>query len=437
MTTGSDYNNFSESFRLCSNPEGDSDSDHFQLNSAITSISACLSRHNTEKKIMIIDDSQSKEFTKDIYKQALALIKDPLKDQSLFDKSEKANPLYEEFKKKTFSWVRKFNLFEEPFYTKFTRSGIVKLASSVYPDCDDVEKLAILSDFIAFLYKNDDVVERLSKKKIREINTRYIDFLDRIPTNPNQNKKSIQTIIKVGKMFFIKIANRVSKEKRDLYNLNEAFQDVITRLSSASNEDFIRTFKKNLTEHFTSTEWEAEIRDSKRIPSLDEYIIQRRMTGAVLPCLYAGQIAKKMNLNQGSILPNAIVNQYLLEIITYADDLVCHSNDILSVPKDLKDGMTSFNLVFLIQKEEDLSFAEAISRAVEMHNNKLVDFLNDINELFKRLDSDECDHLLKEYKENIKKFVKSLFEWVAGHYTWAINAARYKMGSQSASLVQQ
>lgn len=107
------------------------------------------------------------------------------------------------------------------------------------------------------------------------------------------------------------------------------------------------------------------------VPSLSVYLLIREATSGVQPyCDYV--ILQKEYRN----LPEEVFDHpHIKRIYSLSSLMIGIHNDIISLPKELQREGDTMNIVKVLQKENNLSLIDAYTKAMEIHDDYLKEFL--------------------------------------------------------------
>ncbi|REC63067.1 hypothetical protein DRF65_07515 [Chryseobacterium pennae] len=137
-------------------------------------------------------------------------------------------------------------------------------------------------------------------------------------------------------------------------------------------------------------ELEHPYKTANRPPSLALFQVLREYSVLMFPYLTFGEI------ESGLILPPHILEHPVVKrMITLLVRIIAWQNDIHSLPKELAKGTEIFNLIFVLQQENQLSLQEASAEALRIHNKDLEELLALQNEYRE----------FGEYQEHVDQFI--------------------------------
>jgi hypothetical protein len=117
-------------------------------------------------------------------------------------------------------------------------------------------------------------------------------------------------------------------------------------------------------------ELEHPYKIANRPPSLALFQVLREYSVLMFPYLTFGEI------ESGLILPKHILDHPVVKrMITLLVRIIAWQNDIHSLPKELAKVTEIFNLILVLQKENQLSLEEASAEALRIHNKDLEELL--------------------------------------------------------------
>ena len=290
----------------------------------------------------------------------------------------------------TLSWAVELGLVH-PSGTKFARfdgARFTWLAARAYPTVT-LTQLELISDWITFLFFYDDMCDTQEAAEA--------DYLDRLVAAENR---------------LIEIGHGAAVEAGDT-PLDRALADIRQRTAALAGEAWLLRLAAHIQEYIEGVRWERILRLQSRVPSLATYSKLRLLISAVFPCFdFAGLC---IDGRRTDFAANVHVQQ--LEVM--ANNYICWVNDIYGVDKELSEATTS-NLVIVLANEYDLSWGEALDRAIEMCNAELAAFL-ELEAALGQLSDTDC-----------RSYVAALKAWMRGNLDWYSETMRYGMAGGEA-----
>ena len=129
-------------------------------------------------------------------------------------------------------------------------------------------------------------------------------------------------------------------------------------------------FSRAAKEYFLTAEEEVTEREDEAIPNLIAYMDRREISGAVYSVFELSTAA------YGILLPEDLKGSKLFASMTqHAVRAICIANDIYSYRKECREEIPD-NLVFILQRSNDLDVSLALERTIDCHNTEIKCYLN-------------------------------------------------------------
>ncbi|KIJ56931.1 hypothetical protein M422DRAFT_238521 [Sphaerobolus stellatus SS14] len=154
---------------------------------------------------------------------------------------------------------------------------------------------------------------------------------------------------------------------------------------------------------------QAQHREAKVVPTLDEYIDIRRDSSGLKPLIDFLEYTLQIDLPEEVVMDP--VMQSLKECV---NDFATWSNDIFSFNKEQASGDT-YNMVVILMKTEELELQDAINRVGEMCFQSLHNFLQ-YRKLIPSWGSID---------QNVTRFIQGLENWIVACLHWSFLSGRY------------
>jgi hypothetical protein len=192
--------------------------------------------------------------------------------------------------------------------------------------------------------------------------------------------------------------------------LAAALAGIWAAVAPAMTPAWRRRFVRHAGAYLDSYRQEAVNRRHGRPPDLPAYIELRRATGAVPTCLDMIEVAA------GFSLPPALAGSHGYRALALAaNDIICWTNDILSVDKELARGEVN-NLVLVLRHATGRSLPASVRCAVDMLAGRWRDFLAAAAAL----------PLAPDDGPELAYCVAAMKQWIAGSLHWHQSSARYR-----------
>jgi 5-epi-alpha-selinene synthase len=283
------------------------------------------------------------------------------------------------------AWAEGFGLFRDSrSYKIFKAGGIGRLAAMCRPFCGR-EDLMLLSIFYAWMFLQDDLRDESevgrSPGRLSEGDRRSLDVLE--GDDPAHSDGPV--VHAMG-------------------DLRERFASV------APGPLWMRRFTRAIRNYLDATIWEASNRARGIVPDPESYLRMRPLTGGL-------DIDEELiGLSDDARLPRHVLDDPSVKRLTRASmNVVCWSNDILSLEKELAHGDVH-NLVIVLRDATGLPLEEAMGRVIEMHNAEVRDFIAlapDLPSFGGAVDA------------NLSRYVSILQARMRGNLDWSLESGRY------------
>ncbi|RQW22782.1 hypothetical protein EH196_02950 [Bacillus sp. C1-1] len=188
-----------------------------------------------------------------------------------------------------------------------------------------------------------------------------------------------------------------------------AWVDWWRRVKGVTNVTWREKFIHDAMRCFDSLKWEVRYRIKNASPDLNEYMIERQHTGSVYLVF---DLIEKSNQNY---IPNEIKGELFFHLVESANKIVNWTNDLVSLNRELETGDVH-NLVVCIQKQENLSLNEAISKVEKLHYQEVDNFMKVKEKLL---------NVPHPYQHELNEFILGLKQSIAGYYEWSVETNRY------------
>lgn len=284
----------------------------------------------------------------------------------------------------TLEWVRAHAMVKDKkAFEHLRKSKFGRLASRAYPDAP-LDRLKIVSDWNTWLFVLDDQCDEcgLGKhpKALAVVHNRCLEILCGQSPGPN-----------------------------DL-PLVYALHDIYRRLKPLATQAWLTRFAKSASEYFEATQWEAQNRFDQHWPDTSSYIRMRPYTGGLYTDI------ELIEITEGIELP-CIVRSHprLIQLINITNNVVCWSNDIISLRKEKAHG-DMHNLALIMNHESNCSLQEVLNQVKLLIENQIDRFIRFETQL---------PRFGRHHDQDIARFVRVLKSWMRGNLDWAYESERY------------
>ncbi len=294
------------------------------------------------------------------------------------------SPFADLLQKRTLDWVRQFELVSGDLaWRRLQHSKFGRLAARAYPNAP-LDRLEIVAAWNTWLFVLDDYCDEsgLGKnpQQLSSLHGRCLEILT--GSSPVANDPA----------------------------LVQAIYDIRIRIEPLMPLSWLTRFIQSAAEYFESTQWEAKNRQNNLWPESETYIRMRPYTGGLLTDI------DLIELTESIILPLTVRKHPIFaEFIEITNNVVCWSNDIISLQKE-HDHQDMHNLVLVMDQQYSLGLQEAVnqvSRKIEQQVRRFIELQQSLP-LFE--DSVDAD---------VEKCINILCAWMRGNLDWSYESRRY------------
>ena len=189
--------------------------------------------------------------------------------------------------------------------------------------------------------------------------------------------------------------------------LGHALAELRGELLELGGTAWFTELRTELDHYFVALQWEAHNRAAAMTPSVARYLEMRPVTVGL-------QLDDLFSCADGVSLERVGRHPLLLEPTRLTNELVCWSNDLVSLDKELQQGDVH-NLVQVLQDEHGLSLQRAVERTKQQHDETLDDYL-DAERRVREQFGDWSE--LGTYLELLRARIRGIHDWavVSGRY---------------------
>jgi hypothetical protein len=291
----------------------------------------------------------------------------------------------------TEAWVRRMHLVRSAEAARhFDAIGAGGLAARVYGDAATAEKQKVVTDWLSWLFVFDDQVDE---------------------GNVGQRPERLATLLDV-----MLLATDAAPPVANL-PLATALADLWRRIQPRMPQAWCHRFLQHVAEYFHGAHWEAKNRAAGRVPTPVEYPAMRRTAGAMMPTFDLIEFVHDLDL------PVQLrVHPLYLDLVTTAADVVCWTDDLVTVEKEMARGDVH-NLVIVLAHYENCSVEAASRRVHGMLTERVDAFLDAERRLF---DSFDAFGFSRTQRAQAERWVHGLRTWMRGHLDWGTETPRYQ-----------
>lgn len=202
---------------------------------------------------------------------------------------------------------------------------------------------------------------------------------------------------------------------------SHALSDLGRRIRAIAAAHDVDRFIMCVAQSFEASIWEARNRAQGIIPTVQCYMEQRALTGGLYMVLALTEIADGIHL-AAHLRMHPVVQQ----LLRCTANAVCWANDLISLPKELKQGDVH-NLVIILQHAYGVPLPDALYRAAALHDGQVRTFMD----LERRLPPGTALE-----QTQLQHYVALLRFWMRGNLDWATASGRYQTVMLDAPAMQ-
>ncbi|WP_431896248.1 terpene synthase family protein [Nonomuraea sp. bgisy101] len=180
------------------------------------------------------------------------------------------------------------------------------------------------------------------------------------------------------------------------------------RIAEMATPAQVERWRTTVKEYLFAQIWEAANREVDLIPSVEDYVLMRRITGATYTCLALIDVGGGYRLE---------AEEWHHPDVRMLSDLACDligwDNDLLSYAKERGNDKARHNLVTVLATHRFFNVQKALDEVSNMHNDAIAAFV-------------ERRAVLERWASlPVRRYVRGLEHWVRGHIEFSLGSARY------------
>ncbi len=314
------------------------------------------------------------------------------------------SPWVDEAESHTRNWVRSFGLVRsERAKERFDCMAAAGLAARSYASAVGQSDLAIATDWISWLFLLDDQLDEGSVGR------------------------DLMAASKLLRPLAKSLAEQPARRSRYDSPLQAALDDLWSRMAPSMPATWRARFIRDFADYLSGCEWEVANRASGRIPSLEEYPPGHRRTGALWPAL------DMLEFVTHDPLPDLVYsNPLFAELRNATADVVCWTNDVLTVDKERARGDVH-NFVIVLEHTTGCTTDTATAQVAQYIDRRLTDFMERERRLPDLLDAMRLE---ESTRHTVNRNVAGLRDWMRGHLDWGLETLRYHSVEHTAAGVE-
>lgn len=287
---------------------------------------------------------------------------------------------------------------------RFRKTAAGALAGRVYSTAIDQDRLQTATAWIGWLFLIDDQLDegetgrelQLVRDRLRPFIAMAGEMTGRTAVRLEDGARSVSP----------------AREPSSCLPLVSALRDIWYRLAGRMTEHWRAVFARHYLGYLSGCEWEAANRGHGRIPPIHEFVPNRRHAGAIWPSL------DLLEYVADAPLPDDVRSHpLLLEARTACADVVCWSDDLLTVAKERAHGDVH-NLVIVLEHQTGCDEPTALQKVVERIASRIADF----DASRQRISATD---LGGHSRDAVDRYIQGLHHWMRGHLDWGLQTIRY------------
>ncbi|MFB7126481.1 terpene synthase family protein [Kitasatospora sp. NPDC056273] len=202
--------------------------------------------------------------------------------------------------------------------------------------------------------------------------------------------------------------------------VGRALAEIVERVSDGMPAPWALRFRRHVADYLSACVWQAAHRQASQVPRLDGFPAWRRAFGAIMPSF------DLVERTDGCVLPSSLYySRPFQELLVAAADLVCWTNDLMTVDKEAAQG-DPHNLVLVTAHHggtDRHAAAHLVTDAFEERLHAHARARRELADLTRALavppgPRRQADHC-----------AQALLGWARGHLEWGLGTPRYRSGT--------
>ncbi len=295
------------------------------------------------------------------------------------------NPYAAEIEPEMAEFLLDFGLVDsQDHLDSYRRQGFSCMVGRMFPTADR-EALRVLADLNALLFVVDDQFD-----------------CESAGTSLDEVKSFLPALIHAIHFLDQESSNKYLR----------ALQDVWRRLVKISSPKWRSGIVDELRRVFEAAIWQKQCSANDVLPKLTDYMAYRRYLGAANIATNSIELVLDVSL-EDDVDGASLIKKLAIPV----ENSVCWANDIFSLNKEIEQG-NEFNIVRILEREKKIDQELAISRAIEMHDQFVINFI--------KIESGHFSDISRIGNDNLTRYVESLKYVMRGNIEWSrLESDRY------------
>jgi 5-epi-alpha-selinene synthase len=281
------------------------------------------------------------------------------------------------------AWATRFQMIQgEAARRRFHGTNLARLTARAYPTAS-LEDMKLLNDWMVWFFVFDD------------------QFDDVLGTTLENALSTVHAYIKICENAGEQLVPGPAAAA-----LSDLYRRTLPRMSPTWRTRFTRHF----IQYLDTYTWMGQNHLRGAIPELRAYLEYRYHSGGAVPSLDLIEFADRLRL------PDELLLSWEFERLNRAaNHVICWSNDIFSLAKELARGEVS-NLVVITKHMYHLSWQEAIENVNTMVTNEV--------RLFEQIER-HLPPIAPHLAADAHRYIAGLKAWIRANFDWSTETHRY------------
>ncbi|MFJ2812894.1 MULTISPECIES: terpene synthase family protein [unclassified Streptomyces] len=300
---------------------------------------------------------------------------------------------------RTLLWVDAGDLCDDPAEREDLpriRPGL--LAAYCHPDATEAQ-LTLSAKWMAWLFLLDDRIDEAALGRDADLLAAHLHDLQ---------------------------ATALGTRTRATRPMSRALAEIITEASAGTSEVWQLRFRRHVSDYLAACVWQAAHRQAAQVPRPDTFAHWRRGFGGIMPTFDLVETFDPVERTDGGALPSCVYySRPYQELLIAAADLVCWTNDLMTVDKEAAHGdLHNLVLVTAHDRLQDRRTAAAeVSAACARRVGTYTAACRELARLTAALG------LPDTVQAHADRCAAALRVWMRGHLEWGLRTPRYHAGT--------
>lgn len=302
------------------------------------------------------------------------------------------NPHAKIVTERSIQWVQNTGLLASfPKAQKYKTLLIGELVARTHPTFT-LEELQLVADWSMWLFINDDLFDKLPFNTLQERIERYQAILYGERAWPSDTPFTC------------------------------GLADLWQRTRPLVSDAWVARFCQNLGQHLESSLWESLVKSNNHAPDVATYLQMRQITSGI------DAYVDLLDIGTGFVLPAAV--QYsppVQRLVQMVNNITSWANEVWSVAKEMAQGDSLLNMVWLYHHNENISIEQALQKVSALCQAEIDVFAAQI---------DRLPTFGAQVDQQLQRYVLLLQDIVHGTLEWHFVTDRYRKHWQESRMQQ-